>query len=62
VVSVLTLVPYCESLRDTVLPSGPLWIYLAVMASAAVLTLISTVLPAWFALRSRPAEAALTAE
>jgi putative ABC transport system permease protein len=62
VVSILTLVPFCMTIRDSPFPAGPLWIYLAVMGAAGALTLVTTVAPAWLALRSRPAEAALAAE
>jgi putative ABC transport system permease protein len=62
VVSILTLVPFCMTIRDSPFPAGPLWIFLAVMGAAGALTLVTTVAPAWLALRSRPAEAALAAE
>jgi putative ABC transport system permease protein len=44
------------------MPTGPLWIYLAIIGAAAVLTLGSILIPAGLSLRSRPAEAAVTAD
>ncbi|WP_212764392.1 FtsX-like permease family protein [Streptomyces sp. I05A-00742] len=53
-----TLVPFNLSVSDTCLPSGPLSIYLTVVAAAGVVTLASTLVPTWAALRARPVEAA----
>jgi putative ABC transport system permease protein len=58
-VSTTTLVPFSVAASDSVLPSGPPWIYLAVIGTAAVLALTATLLPTWQALRSHPAAAAL---
>jgi putative ABC transport system permease protein len=58
VVAMATLGPFCWSLRGSLLPSGPLWIYLAVIGSAALLTFTATLVPGWVALRARPVEAA----
>lgn len=57
-VSTTTLVPFSVAAGDSLLPSGPPWIYLAVVGTAAVLALAATLLPTWQALRSPPAEAA----
>jgi putative ABC transport system permease protein len=57
-VSTTTLVPFSVAASDSALPSGPPWIYLAVIGTAAVLALTATLLPTWGALRSPPAEAA----
>ncbi|HEV2782406.1 MAG TPA: FtsX-like permease family protein [Actinophytocola sp.] len=57
-VSTTTLVPFSLAATDSVWPSGPLWIYGAVVGVATVLTVAATLLPAWFATRGRPAEAA----
>jgi putative ABC transport system permease protein len=54
VVSTLTLVPFGIALNGSPWPSGPLWIYLAVVGAAAALTLVATLLSSWFALRPRP--------
>jgi putative ABC transport system permease protein len=56
-VSITTLVPFSVAASDSVTPSGPPWIYLAVIGTAAVLTLTATLLPTWQALRSHPAAA-----
>ncbi|MBC2876086.1 MULTISPECIES: FtsX-like permease family protein [Streptomyces] len=53
-----TLVPFSLSVSDTWQPSGPASIYLAVVAAAGAVTLVSTLLPTWAALRARPVEAA----
>jgi putative ABC transport system permease protein len=62
VIALLTLLPFCVALGDGARPYGPLWIYLVVMGSAAVLAMGSTLLPGRLALRSRPAEAASVVE
>jgi putative ABC transport system permease protein len=59
-VAMVTLGPFCWSLRGSLLPSGPLWIYLVVIGSAVVLTFSATLVPGWVALRARPVEAAAT--
>jgi putative ABC transport system permease protein len=61
-VSITTLVPFSVAASDSLTPSGPPWIYLAVIATAAVLALAGTLLPAWPALRSPPADAAAAPE
>jgi putative ABC transport system permease protein len=43
-------------------PSGPIWIYLAVVAGATVLAFAATVLPGRRVMLSRPAEAAVAVE
>ncbi|MGK5640733.1 ABC transporter permease [Streptomyces sp. URMC 126] len=53
-----TLVPFNLAVSDGFLPSGPLSIYLAVVAAAVTVTLVSTLVPTWAALRARPVEAA----
>jgi putative ABC transport system permease protein len=59
-VSTTTLVPFSVAASDSPMPSGPPWIYLAVVGTAAALALAATLLPTWQALRSPPAEAAVT--
>lgn len=61
-VSTTTLVPFSVAAGDSLMPSGPPWIYLSVIGTAAVLALTATLLPTWQALRSRPAEAAAAPE
>lgn len=61
-IALLTLLPFCAALGAGARPYGPLWIYLAVMGSAVVLALASTLLPGRLAVRSAPAEAALVAD
>src|SRR5512132_2387490 len=56
--STTTLVPFSVAASDSLMPSGPPWIYLAVIGAAAVLALAATLLPTWQALRSPPTEAA----
>jgi putative ABC transport system permease protein len=56
-VSTTTLVPFSVAATDSPFPAGPTWIYLAVVATAALLALTATLLPTWRALRTRPATA-----
>jgi hypothetical protein len=51
-VSVTALVPYSAAASDSLMPSGPWLIYLAVIGTAAALALTATLLPTWQALRS----------
>jgi putative ABC transport system permease protein len=60
IVAAGSIVPFCLVASDSLLPSGPLWIYLAVIGVAGALALFATLMPTWAATRSRPAEAALT--
>jgi putative ABC transport system permease protein len=60
-VSTTTLVPFSLVVSGTPMPHGPLWIYLAVIGTAGLLTMIATMLPTWFSTRTRPAEAAVSA-
>jgi putative ABC transport system permease protein len=59
-VSAGTLVPFSLVVNGTPMPTGPLWIYLGVIGAAGLMTMIATVLPTWFATRSRPVDAAST--
>jgi putative ABC transport system permease protein len=56
-VSTTTLVPFSLATSGSLWPSGPLWIYLAVIGTVTALTLAASVLPAWRITRNRPAEA-----
>ncbi|HEX3647844.1 MAG TPA: FtsX-like permease family protein [Pseudonocardiaceae bacterium] len=50
------LVPFRLALDGSLLPSGPLWIYLAITGAAVVLTFLMTLFPAALTPRSgRPA-------
>ncbi|WP_419992556.1 FtsX-like permease family protein [Streptomyces boninensis] len=51
------LIPFGMALDGSVLPSGPGWIYLAIVGSAVALTFVTILLPASVALRARPVEA-----
>jgi len=57
-VALATLMPFSATVSGSALPSGPIEIYLVIVAAAAVLTLGATTIPAELCLRSRPAEAA----
>jgi putative ABC transport system permease protein len=61
VVAGLTLVPFGIALTGSGAPVGPVWVYLAVLAGGAALTLLATLVPTWVALRPRPVEAAALA-
>ncbi|WP_158879429.1 FtsX-like permease family protein [Amycolatopsis anabasis] len=60
VVAAAALVPFTLVVSDSLLPSGPLWIYLAVIGVAGALTMVATLVPSWVATRGRPAEATVT--
>jgi putative ABC transport system permease protein len=60
-VSTTALVPFSVAASGSLMPSGPRWIYPAVIGAAVVLALTATLLPTWLALRSPPAEAAAPA-
>jgi putative ABC transport system permease protein len=53
-----TVLPFAYAATGGWTPSGPVWIYLVVVASALLLALTATLLPTWRVLRVRPAEAA----
>jgi putative ABC transport system permease protein len=53
-ISATTLIPFSVAVSDTVVPSGPIGIYLAIVGAAAGLTIASTMVPAW-ALTRTPA-------
>ncbi|MFI9580682.1 FtsX-like permease family protein [Streptomyces sp. NPDC052236] len=53
-----TLLPFAHAATDSRLPSGPLWIYGTVVATALTLTLSATLIPAWRALKVQPVRAA----
>lgn len=62
VVAALTLVPFSIALNGSAWPLGPAWIYLSIIGFATLLTLTATLLPTWWALRTRPIEAAAIRE
>ncbi|MGW6059290.1 FtsX-like permease family protein [Streptomyces sp. NPDC055189] len=54
-----SLVPFGLALDGSVLPSGPLWIYLMIVGTAVALTFATILVPTSVALRAKPAEAAV---
>ncbi|MFI5771232.1 FtsX-like permease family protein [Streptomyces sp. NPDC051658] len=58
IAAAVTLFPYSVAKLDRVVPSVPVWIYLAVVTGAVVITFTATLLPTWRATRIRPVEAA----
>ncbi|MBO4163583.1 MULTISPECIES: FtsX-like permease family protein [Micromonospora] len=62
IASVATLLPFSIVVLGRPVPSGPIWIYLAVVAGAAVLAFAATVLPGRRVMLTRPAEAAVAVE
>jgi putative ABC transport system permease protein len=59
VVAFTTLVPFTLVTDGSLLPRGPVAVYLSVIGAAAVLTFGSTLAATWAGLRTRPAEAAV---
>lgn len=57
-IAIACLLPFSQSLSGSALPSGPIWIYLCIAATAILLTLTATLLPTTLSLRSHPAQAA----
>lgn len=55
-ISLGTLLPFSIAARGSVVPDGPLWIFLVVAGAVAVLTMSATLLPTWFATRQRPVD------
>ncbi|MEV3858537.1 FtsX-like permease family protein [Streptomyces sp. NPDC050095] len=53
-----SLIPFARAAAHTWMPSGPWWIYGAIVAGAVTLSLAATLLPAWATLRTRAVEAA----
>lgn len=53
------LVPFGLALDEKIMPSGPLWIYLVITGTAAVMTFLTTLAPTSLALRARPVEASV---
>jgi putative ABC transport system permease protein len=50
-VSTTALVPFSVAASGSLMPSGPRWIYAAVIGTAFVLALAATLLPTWQACR-----------
>ncbi|GAA1600594.1 ABC transporter permease [Kribbella sancticallisti] len=61
-VALTSLMPFSAAVSNSVLPSGPIWIYLIIIGIAFALSLLSTLVPATTVLKSRPAEAAARAD
>ncbi|MFL6120643.1 ABC transporter permease [Actinophytocola sp.] len=59
VVAFATLVPFTLVTDGSLLPKGPMAIYLAVTGTAALLTFGATLMSTWVGLRTRPVEAAV---
>ncbi|MEV7801872.1 FtsX-like permease family protein [Microbispora sp. NPDC088329] len=57
VAAVVSLVPFAVAVAGTPFPSGPVAIYLVIVAAAAALVLAATWAPAWATTRGRPADA-----
>ena len=59
IVTPSTLIPFSLSRTGNAIPTGPLWMFFAVIAYAAVVALLATLVPTWFRLRGRPLDAAV---
>ncbi|GAA3557378.1 ABC transporter permease [Amycolatopsis ultiminotia] len=62
VVAAGAIVPFCLVTTGSVLPIGPVGVYVAVVAIAAVLALFASLVPAWVATRTRPVTAVALGE
>ncbi|MFI9024312.1 ABC transporter permease [Streptomyces sp. NPDC053560] len=60
-VAPMTLIPFSLARADSLTPTGPIWMYLATVGFAGLLTIGATLVPTWQALKVRPMEAALPA-
>lgn len=58
VVAAMTLIPFTLVAGDTLIPSGPIGIYLGVIGAIGVLTFGSTLISTWVGLRTKPVVAA----
>ncbi|EWM17445.1 ABC transporter permease [Kutzneria sp. 744] len=59
IVTPSTLIPFSLGRTGSPIPTGPLWMFFAVVAYAAVVALLATLVPTWFRLRGRPLDAAV---
>lgn len=59
VIAMMTLMPFTLVTDGSLLPTGPIAVYLGVAGAAAVLTFGSTLVSTWVGLRTRPTEAAV---
>jgi len=57
-ITAATLMPFNIALKGAPTPAGPSWIYLSIVAAAAALTFLATLLPTALAFRAQPVEAA----
>ncbi|MFI6677770.1 ABC transporter permease [Kribbella sp. NPDC050470] len=55
-VALACLIPFSAKVSGSSLPTGPLWIYLLIVATAGALTFLSTVIPATTTLRQSPTQ------
>lgn len=62
IASLATVIPFALVKNDSPLPSGPVWIYFAVIGSVTAVTLAATILPAWHSMRVRPVDATRRAD
>jgi len=62
VVAATMLVPFSAAVSDSVIPSGPLWIFFVILGLAVVLTVVATWVPTWLTLRGRPSPSTLAPE
>lgn len=62
VVAAGAIVPFSLVASHSLLPTGPLWIYLSVIGVIGVLALSASLVPAWLTTRARPADAAMSGE
>ncbi|MFF0264132.1 ABC transporter permease [Kribbella sp. NPDC004536] len=55
-VALACLLPYSSKVSGSAIPTGPVWIYLAIAAAATALTFLSTLIPATTALHHSPTQ------
>ncbi|HEY3562662.1 MAG TPA: ABC transporter permease, partial [Kribbella sp.] len=55
-VAMACVMPFSSKVSGSAIPTGPIWIYLTVVAAAALLTFASTLIPATAALRQSPTQ------
>ncbi|MFI8259356.1 FtsX-like permease family protein [Streptomyces sp. NPDC085665] len=62
VAAATALIPFSIAAADSLMPSGPIWIYLAITSTVTAITVGATLAPTWAALKIRPIEAARAAD
>jgi putative ABC transport system permease protein len=58
VASAVSLVPFSVAVSGSPVPQGSWWIYAGVVGFGVLITFAATLLPTWYALRTKPVEAA----